>query len=121
MLDLYKHCNISFCYIINKNIIHRLSRRKENVSEQLNMRRKADREKLSGWACWKCEKVIYKYLQCNYTEHLYAVIHNAVDIYDKNKLFLISPILLVVLQGLIIIKRRVARTKKSMFAPSTQI
>ncbi|KAL6439432.1 hypothetical protein ACFW04_003931 [Cataglyphis niger] len=30
--------------------------RKENISEQINMRCKADRAKLNGWDCWECEE-----------------------------------------------------------------
>ncbi|KAM0734936.1 DNA endonuclease RBBP8 [Formica fusca] len=33
-----------------------LLQRKENVSEQINMRCKADRAKLNGWDCWECEE-----------------------------------------------------------------
>lgn len=47
-----------------KNI---LSTRKEIVSEQLNMRCKADRAKLNGWDCWECEKY-YKNLSLSKDE-----------------------------------------------------
>lgn len=33
-------------------------KRKEDIPEQLNMRRKADRAKLDGWDCWECKQVI---------------------------------------------------------------
>ncbi|XP_070171326.1 uncharacterized protein [Polyergus mexicanus] len=33
-----------------------LLQRKENVSEQINMRCKADRARLNGWDCWECEE-----------------------------------------------------------------
>ncbi|KMQ97876.1 retinoblastoma-binding protein 8 [Lasius niger] len=44
-----------------------LSKRKEVVSEQLNMRCKADRAKLSGWDCWECEEY-YKNLSLSKDE-----------------------------------------------------
>ncbi|XP_012233486.1 uncharacterized protein [Linepithema humile] len=38
--------------LLNKDI----KRRKKDIPEQLNMRCKADRAKLSGWDCWECKQ-----------------------------------------------------------------
>ncbi|EFN86314.1 uncharacterized protein LOC105181519 [Harpegnathos saltator] len=38
------------------NKFHMTSKKKGNVTEQLNMRCKADRAKLNGWSCWECKE-----------------------------------------------------------------
>jgi len=66
-------CNVSYFPISNENIIYRLSKRKTEVSEQLNMRCKTDRTKLNGLDCWECRKVIC--IICN----MLTVIHNYIN------------------------------------------
>ncbi|XP_072765726.1 uncharacterized protein [Anoplolepis gracilipes] len=44
-----------------------LPNRKEDISEQINMRCKADRAKLNGWDCWECEEY-YKNLSLSKDE-----------------------------------------------------
>lgn len=46
-----------FICISNENIIYSVPKRKADISEQLNMRCKADRAKLNGWDCWECKEV----------------------------------------------------------------
>jgi len=60
--------NVINCfYISNENGIYRVPKRKTDISEQFNMRYKADRAKLSGWDCWEC-KEYYKNLSLSKEE-----------------------------------------------------